>query len=121
NLTMALATNAAKYATTATTKEFWGVWKELLRTKEEQRLLENKIGDLKNQPLPNNERTTLFKERFKNVLAYYNKLEQEEQVVTIQDKMLYCICRSQRLLALMHDYIVYDDGVKKIARYQQYF
>ena len=30
-------------------------------------------------------------------------------------------CGPQRLLELIYQFIVYDDGVKKIARYQQYF
>ena len=32
---MGIGVNQAKYATTATKKEFWGVWKEQFRTKED--------------------------------------------------------------------------------------
>jgi type I restriction enzyme R subunit len=35
NLVMSLAVNEARFATTATQKEFWSVWKEIFRTKEE--------------------------------------------------------------------------------------
>lgn len=33
NLVFGLATHDAKYATTATEKEFWSFWKELFKTK----------------------------------------------------------------------------------------
>ncbi len=36
NLVMGLSTHEAKYATTATEKEFWSVWKELFKTKAEE-------------------------------------------------------------------------------------
>jgi len=74
NLTLALATHQAKYGTTATSKEFWGVWKEMFRTREEERLWEAEISILKHKPLPDNERTVLFKERFNKVWQYFEDL-----------------------------------------------
>lgn len=121
NLTFALASNEAKYGTTATSKEFWGVWKEMFRTKEEERFWENKISILKHKALPENERTVLFKERFRKVWQYFENLEQEEQVITTQDKLLFSFCHPKRLLEIIYDFILYDDGIKKVARYQQYF
>lgn len=121
NLTLALATHQARYGTAATSKEFWGVWKEMFRTKEEERLWENEISILKHKALPDNERTVLFKERFKNVWQYFKNLEHEEQVVTKQDKLLFSFCNPKRLLEIIYDFILYDDGIKKVARYQQYF
>lgn len=121
NLTLALATHQTKYGTTATSKEFWGVWKEMFRTKEEERLWENEISVLKHKALPDNERTILFKERFKKVGQYFENLEQEEQVVTTQDKLLFSLCHPKRLLEIIYDFSLYDDGIKKVARYQQYF
>jgi len=121
DLTLALAVHEAKYATTATSKEFWSIWKEIFRTREEERLWESEIHNLKHKPLPENERTALFKERFKRVWQYFEELEQEEQVVTTQDKLLFSFCRPKRLLEIIYDFTLYDDGIKKIARYQQYF
>jgi type I restriction enzyme R subunit len=121
NITLALATNDAKYATTATSKEFWGFWKELIHTKEEQRFFEEKINTLKHAPLPSNERTILFKERFKSVWHFFEELEKNEQIITEQDKLLYSFCQPARLLDLMFNFTVYDEGIKKVARYQQYF
>ncbi len=36
NIVMGLAVNEARYGTTATAKEFWSVWKEQFRNKDEE-------------------------------------------------------------------------------------
>lgn len=121
NLIIGLAVNEARYATTATSKEFWSVWKEQFQYKEKDQDYLKSLQRLKNAPLPNNDRTVLFKERFQNVLQYFNQLEQEDLTITEQDKMLYNLCRPDRLLDIMYHFILFDDGVKKVTRYQQYF
>ena len=121
NLVMGLATHEAKYATTATQKEFWSFWKELFKTKAEETAWLDKLQSLKNQPLPANERTTLFQERYKNVWTFFQNLEKEEQAVTEQDKLLFSFCQPERLLDLFFNFTLYDDGIKKVTRYQQYF
>jgi type I restriction enzyme R subunit len=55
------------------------------------------------------------------VQQYFEKIGQSIQTVTEQDKYLYCLCRPQRLLDLSYNFIVFDAGIKKIARYQQFF
>jgi type I restriction enzyme R subunit len=121
NLVLALAVNEARFGTTGTSKEFWSVWKEIFRTKEEGKQYGDAIRQLKNSVLPDTERTAIFNQRFKNVLHHFNQMEKEEVTVTEQDKILFSLCQKQRLLELIFNYIVYDDGVKKITRYQQYF
>jgi len=121
NIVLSLAVNEAKYATTGTAKEFWSVWKEVFRTKDEGSQYANAIKEIKNSELPNTERTAIFNQRFKNVLHYFNQLEREEVIVTEQDKLLFSLCQKNRLLEIIFNYILYDDGVKKITRYQQYF
>lgn len=121
NLVIGLATHEAKYATTATQKEFWSFWKELFKTKADETAWLDKIQALKNQPLPANERTALFQERYKNVWTYFQNLEKEKQIVTEQDKLLFSFCRPERLLDLFFNFTLYDDRIKKITRYQQYF
>jgi type I restriction enzyme, R subunit len=121
NMVMSLAVNAAKFGTTATSKEFWSVWKEVFRTKDEGVRYADEIKALKNSNLPNTERTAIFKQRYQNVLHYFNELEKEEIIVTEQDKLIFSLCQKERLLDLIFNYIVFDDGVKKITRYQQYF
>lgn len=121
NIVVGLAVNEARYATTATSKEFWSVWKEQFRNKGEEQAYTQTLQHLKNAPLPDTDRTILFKERFRYVLQYFNQLEQEDLTITEQDKLLYNLCRKERLLDLMYHFIVFDDGIKKITRYQQYF
>lgn len=121
NVVISLAVNEAKYATTATSKEFWSLWKEQFRSKQEEQTYTQTLQQLKNSPLPDNDRTVLFKERFRYVLQYFNQLEQEHLTVTEQDKLIYSLCRKDRLLDLMYYSILFDDGIKKITRYQQYF
>jgi type I restriction enzyme R subunit len=121
NLVVGLAVNEARYATTATSKEFWSVWKEQFRHKDDEQHYLQKLQQIKNAPLPDNDRTVLFKERFQYVLQYFNQLEQQDLTITEQDKMLYNLCRQDRLLDIMYHFILFDDGVKKITRYQQYF
>lgn len=121
NIVMGLAVNEARYATTATSKEFWSLWKEQFRSKQEEQTYIQTLQQLKNSPLPDNDRTVLFKERFRYVLQYFNQLEQEALAVTEQDKLLYNLCRKDRLLDLMYYFILFDDGIKKVSRYQQYF
>jgi len=43
------------------------------------------------------------------------------RLVTEQDKAIYSLCRPKRLLELAWKFTVFDGGIKKIARYQQYF
>lgn len=121
NLVAGLAVNEARYGTTATSKEFWSVWKEQFRNKQDEDAHIQALQELKNASLPDNDRTVLFRERFRYVLQYFNQLEQEDLVITEQDKLLYNICRKDRLLDIMYHFILFDDGVKKITRYQQYF
>lgn len=121
NLVIGLAVNDARYATTATKKEFWSVWKEQFRYQNEEGSYLQSLQNLKNAPLPKNDRTTLFKERFKHVLEYFNRLEQEDLTVTQQDKLLYNLCKPDKLLDIMYHFILFDDGLKKVTRYQQYF
>jgi type I restriction enzyme R subunit len=121
NLVLGLAVHEARYATTATEKEFWSVWKEQFRNAAAEQQYLQQLQQIKNAPLPEDERTMLFKERFRNVLNYFDQLEREELVITEQDKLLYNLCRKDRLLDLIYHFILFEDGIKKIARYQQYF
>ncbi|MBI3796404.1 MAG: type I restriction endonuclease subunit R [Deltaproteobacteria bacterium] len=44
-----------------------------------------------------------------------------KRTLTEQDKTLYALCRPERLLEMALLYTVFDGGIRKIARYQQYF
>lgn len=62
----------------------------------------------------------LFGDRFRYVRQYFVDLETEPIQPTVQDEYLYGLCRPERLLDLIFDFILYDNGDKKIARYQRF-
>lgn len=98
-LLIATNKNSAKYATTGTKAKFWATWKE---------------PGLEDE----NTSTTNWKS-LKSLVQTSNR--NEERTITEQDKILYALCRPERLLELAWKYTVFDAGEKKIARYQQYF
>ena len=113
-LLISTATNKTQYGTVGTPKKFWATWKE-------QNLDEVALSDLVNKPLSEDKKNKLFKDRFRYVRNYFDNIESEGRLPTEQDKILYSLCRPERLLELTYKYIIFDDGIKKIARYQQYF
>ena len=108
-MVLALNKNSAMYATTGSAAKFWSVWKE------PQREYEN-LSIFVKQPLP--------EELIAKISATF-ALEPEtfsgDRLVTEQDKALFSLCRPERLLELAWKFMVFDGGLKKIARYQQYF
>ncbi len=111
---LALTSNKVQYATTGTPRKFWATW-------HEQKLKESDLQELVNKPLPNKQKDKLFADRFKYARKYFDNIEKEGRLITEQDKLLYSLCKPDRLLELIYKYIVFDAGIKKIARYQQYF
>ncbi len=111
---LALTSNKVQYATTRTPRKFWSTWKE-------QKLKESDLQELVNKPLLDEQKDKLFADRFKYVRKYFDNIEAEGRLVTEQDRLLYSLCKPDRLLEFMYKYIAYDAGIKKIARYQQYF
>ncbi len=118
---LSLSVNDAAYATTATIEKFWSKWKEQLESPEEQQQFDTALAEVKNRPLADAQMRRLFAQRYAYVRQQFEKAAEYERVVTEQDQYLYCICRPERLLDLMFNFIVYDSGIKKVARYQQYF
>lgn len=45
----------------------------------------------------------------------------EEGIGNTLDEHLRCLCSKERLLEIIHDFIVFDKGIKKIPRHNQYF
>lgn len=121
NLLLSIATNDAAYATTGTSKEFWSKWKDLYQTRVEESKYRNNLNKLKNTPLSEEDKNNLFCDRFKYVKDYFSSLENEDRLITKQDEYLYSLCLPERLLDFIRNYTLFDDGIKKVARYQQYF
>jgi type I restriction enzyme R subunit len=114
-LVMAVNKNGAQYATTGTPKKFWSVWNEL----EDK---EKSVNTCVNKKLPDSQKDELFSGDFADARGFFDTLEQEGgRQVTEQDKTIYSLCRPERLLELCYRFTIFDAGIKKIARYQQFF
>lgn len=118
---LSIATDSANFATNGTPEEFWSIWHEKFDTPEKEQEYRNKLMQLKNQPLSDEQKTKLFADRFQYVKQYFDALEKESIMPTIQDEYLYNLCRPERFMDLIFNFILFDNGEKKIARYQQYF
>lgn len=118
---LSLATQEASYATNATKERFWAAWRQKFEYPSDQETYETSLNEIKNKKLPDAVKNELFEGRFRYVREHFDALEQEIVLPTEQDNYLYGLCRPSRLLDLTFNYILFDNGVKKIARYQQYF
>lgn len=124
SILISVASNAGKYGTTGTSKEFWSKWKEQFPTSQSASNHDKLLQRVKNTALDKAVKKKLYTERkygFSYAKPFFDKLEKEERPVTNQDKLLYALCDPKRLLDLTRNFTLYDNGVKKIARYQQYF
>ncbi|MFN3998595.1 HsdR family type I site-specific deoxyribonuclease [Algoriphagus sp.] len=120
-LLLSISCNEALYATNATPEKFWAKWQEKFESDEDERNYKNTLLKLKNQPLSTSAKEQLFSDRFKYVRQYFDALEQEEILPTVQDEYLFGLCRPERFIDLIFNYILFDNGDKKVARYQQFF
>lgn len=120
-LLLSTSCNEALYATNSTPEKFWAQWHEKFTNDEEERNYRLKLKDLKNKPLSAQIKEQLFSDRFRYVRQYFDALEQEEILPTVQDEYLYGLCRPERLIDLIFNYVLFDNGEKKVARYQQFF
>lgn len=121
SLLMSISTNDGSYATTGTSKEFWAKWKEKLNTLQLEEQFWAELIHLKNKPLSDEQKNDLFSDRFKYVRSYFDSLESTQRPLCKQDELLFCLCQPKRLIDLIRNFTLYDDGIKKVARYQQYF
>jgi type I restriction enzyme, R subunit len=120
-LTLSIATQEAAYATNSTPEKFWAKWHEKFNSDEEERKYKNKLLEFKNNPLPISIKESIFSDRFKYVRQYFDALEQEKILPTEQDNYLYGLCRPERLMDIIFNFVLFDEGKKKVARYQQFF
>ncbi len=120
-LTLSIATQEAAYGTNATPEKFWAKWQEKFNSNEEEQNYNNTLHQLKNKKLSSAIKDQLFADRFKYVRQYFDALEQENILPTEQDNYLFGLCRPERLMDIVFNYILFDNGEKKVARYQQFF
>ena len=106
--------NDAQYATVGTAKRFWSNWKEDIKDEVLKEAME--------KPLP-----LAAKMGLDDLLAHEYSLHEDSakyfagRMPTEQDRSLYALCRPKRLLEMAFLYSVFDAGVRKIARYPQFF
>ena len=119
HLLLAINTNGALYATTGTPRKFWATWQE-----EGAAALAAALHGAINTRLTVAERVKRYDHREQGhwVRQYFETLAAgDERLATVQDQTLYHLLRPARLLELIYQFLVFDGGIKKIARYQQYF
>lgn len=120
-LLMSIGNSYGAYGTTATPAKFWNKWREMFVTEQDEAEYARQLDHLVNEPLSEEQKDHLFGNRFRYVRTYFDEQTQEPVLPTEQDRYLFSLCRPERLLDLIHNFTIYDGGIKKLARYQQYF
>ena len=121
-LLLATSVNDTLYGTIGTAKKFWGVWRE-----EGQH--DQAVHATSNQRLPAEIEAKVFApletrhaDAYREARKHFDALwVAGDRLPTAQDRTLWATLRPQRLLELIYGYVLFDAGVRKIARYQQYF
>lgn len=104
-----------KYGTTGTANKFYTHWREKGTSNAE---LEKRIKPLISQKID----AEVYKSILANLNGYTSGHKQvTKRMVTTQDKGILSVLEPSRLLELAKHFMVYDAGIKKITRYQQYF
>lgn len=104
-LLMAVNKNGARYGTTGTAAKFWGLWKEFG--------IDDALGEVLSRSIDFNK----IADSFGVVPSSFVP----DRLITQQDRAIYSLCRPERLLEFALKFTLFDGGIKKIARYQQYF
>lgn len=112
-----VATNGKElqYGTTGTLNKFYAVWKEKGVNKEE---IDAKVSKLIAKPIDEKIYTQILTDL--NGATAWHK-QRIDRLPTEQDRGVINLFEPKRLLDLTKNYILFDAGVKKLSRYQQYF
>lgn len=113
-LLLTMKRNEARYATVGTSRKYWQKWRD-----EEDS--DDDIAKLANRELSAQEQDALFSGDFASARRFFDATTRDERAVSDQDRAIYALCRPERLLDLVRRFTVFDGGIRKIARHQQYF
>lgn len=114
-LLMSMNRTEARYATVGTPQKFWQTWHD-----DEDRDMD--IAAVVNRPLTDAEKKIIFSGDFAPARRFFDALAAGgERAVTAQDRLVYALCRPERLLDLIRRFTVFEGGQRKIARHPQYF
>jgi type I restriction enzyme R subunit len=124
-LLLATSVNEIRYGAVGTPKKFWSVWAEG-GDDEANATAVRRIANQVPAFAVRNKLFTPIEEREAVPLAdarrYFEELWTEgERLPTAQDRTLWALLRPVRLLDLAYGFTVFDAGVRKVARYQQFF
>jgi type I restriction enzyme R subunit len=110
-----IATNGRelKYGTMLTPSRFYSHWKE---KDTDPAVFAAEVSDIINKPVEPEVRAQIV-----NDLCRGEMPVAPTRIVTEQDRGIYSLLRPERMLDLVRNFILYDKGIKKVARYQQYF
>jgi type I restriction enzyme, R subunit len=120
-LTLSIATQDAVYATNATPEKFWAKWQEKFNSASDEQEYKCELEKIKNISLAPEVSDQMFSDRFKYVRRYFDALESNQILPTVQDEYLYGLCRPERIMDFVFNFTLFDNGEKKVARYQQFF
>lgn len=103
------------YGTTGTPNKFYAKWKEKGATEKD-------INDLVREKLQNQIDLNTYQQILTDLNGYTTDHKQKlDRIPTEQDRGIVSIFEPSRLLDLTKNYILFDAGVKKLSRYQQFF
>src|SRR5665811_2298175 len=75
-----------------------------------------------NKALSAPDKDALFSGEFSVARKFFDAMGTEgARQITGQDQTIHSLCRPERLLEIAYRFNLFDGGLKKIARYQQYF
>jgi type I restriction enzyme R subunit len=121
-LLIGTSVNECRYGTVGSSLKFYSVWRELGQH-------EQSIHAAVNQRLSEAVEAALFAPpEAKHATAYRearlwwrDRVNNGDRLPTEQDRTLWAMLRPARLVEFVRDAVVFDAGIRKVARYQQWF
>lgn len=105
-----------RYATTGTPARFWALWRE-------QDVGEARMHSVVNAGLDPEEAAKIWIDFDRHRRAHDGLMDPGAggRLPTPLDRTLIGLCDPARLLEIVRGFTLFDEGIKKVARYQQYF
>jgi type I restriction enzyme R subunit len=114
-LLLSMKRQEARYATVGTPRKFWQIWRDE----------DDKDADILaaiNRPLTDDEKRAVFSGDFAEARSFFDEMEAVgPRAISAQDRLIYALCRPERLLDMIRRFTVFEGGDRKIARHQQFF
>jgi len=105
-----------RYATSGTPSKFWSLWRE-------EETAEGEVSRAVNAGLDSAETSKIWID-FNRQRQTHDRLMDSGaggRLPNQLDRLLLSLCRPDRLLDIVRGFTLFDNGVKKVARYQQFF